>query len=96
MSQNCDCNSWYPRKQSDRVEQVHHAQRYTAFIKIYVMPMSQIYDCNSWCQKKLNGRTEQVIINRESSLGVCSGALNDALPYKLEGHGFKWVIGIFH
>jgi hypothetical protein len=74
MSQNYYCNSWYPKKQNVRVEQVHQPQGYTIFIKIYVMPMSQNYDCNL-CQKKLSDRMEQVIINRESSLGVCSGAV---------------------
>jgi len=75
ISQNYDCNSRYPKKLSDRIEQIHQAQGYTVFIKIYVMTMSQNCDCNSWYTKKLNDRTEQVIINRESSLGVFSGAV---------------------
>jgi 23S rRNA A2030 N6-methylase RlmJ len=74
-SQKYDCNLWYPKKQNDRIEQVHQSQGYTVFIKIYVMSMSQNYDCNLWYPKKLNDRTEQVIISRESSLGVCSGAV---------------------
>ena len=75
ISQNYDFNSWYPKKLNDRIEQVNQAQGYAVFIKMYVVPMSQNYDCNSWYPKKLNYRTEQVIINRESSLGVCSSAV---------------------
>lgn len=75
MSRNYDCNSWYPKKLNDRIEQVHQAQRYAVFIKIYVVPMLQNYNCNSWYRNKLNDILQQVIINHESSLGVCSGAV---------------------
>jgi len=75
MSQNYDCNSWYPKELNDGIKQVHQAQGYTVFIKIYIMPMSQNYECNSWYPKKLNDGTEQVINNHESSLAVCSGAV---------------------